>query len=290
VMPGKDVTVQLSAWDTDFYLDVGDFVILDYRAVSDYFNHYANPMQRIAERVVIKSVNPGAKSFTCDVLRPHNTGERVTALYRREPEKNRLFSPVWGEFANPRGASNAPNNVHIDHNTFTTAIPGYADRYRGIIYFAGAACSPQYGTPDPRAQGFEFTNNVVNLGSDGITGEDPSGVFNYGVPENDLLRVLNAPSFLNNAFYDNDSFPSGFRQGMLSLNGLPADNNFYVDHATGTSYFENWNGGNGGNYQLVGSGTAPTDEHPWTNAGSDGTDIGNRRWYWHTDGSGGPGP
>jgi hypothetical protein len=104
-----------------------------------------------------------------------------------------------------------------------------------------------------------FTNSIVNAGPYSIwsTGTGPTSCAYYDVPLTTVTTCFSPYAFSNNVIIN---APAAFPPSKW-----PAGNSF-VTSAAGAQ-FANFNGGNGGNYQLLAS-------SPLKNAASDGKDIG----------------
>lgn len=142
-------------------------------------------------------------------------------------------------------AANSLNNVMVNH------ITGFPDPASRIIDLGNMIS-------DPQMYGFTFTNNIVGqvLYPIWSTGGGTSNCAYYNVPLPSLNSCFTSYKFADNAIVQPLSFgPSKW----------PASN--YFPTTVTAIQFTNFNGGNGGNYQLL-SGS------PYKNAASDGKDIG----------------
>ena len=142
-------------------------------------------------------------------------------------------------------SNNALNTVTIDH---VTAFPDPS----GSLMFVGNSVrtAPMYG--------LVFTNNLVLTANHPVwnTGGDQScGA--KDVPVITVKRCFTTFTFQNNGLI---ASPPAFPPSSW-----PADNMF--PPTVDTVGFTNYNNGNGGNYQLLPS-------SPYTNAGTDGKDLG----------------
>ena len=116
-----------------------------------------------------------------------------------------------------------------------------------------------FTTVNPKMPGFEFTNNIVNGGSATIqtTGGGTANCAYHPAPLTVLEACFDPYGFSHNAviatplFFSPSKYPSG---NLFPISAVAVQ-------------FVNYNGGNGGNYQLQST-------SPYKNAGSDGKDLG----------------
>ena len=142
-------------------------------------------------------------------------------------------------------SANSLNNVSVNH------ITGFPDPASRIIDLGN-------NISDPPMYGFTFTNNIVSQVMYPIwsTGGSTTNCAYYDVPLPSLNSCFTSYNFTDNAIVQPLAYgPSKW----------PASN--YFPTTISAIQFANFNGGNGGNYQLL-SGS------PYKNAASDGKDIG----------------
>jgi hypothetical protein len=143
--------------------------------------------------------------------------------------------------------ANSLNNVSINH------VTGFSDPNATFLMLGNSNNAPPM-------YGFTMNNSIIGQS---------------------LYPVWSTGGLTNCAFYDvplislNACFPAGYSFSHNALIGVnlgnypaskwPAGN--YLQSTATTAGFVNFNGGNGGNYQLLSS-------SPYTNAATDGKDLG----------------
>ncbi|MGA7220740.1 MAG: putative Ig domain-containing protein [Candidatus Sulfotelmatobacter sp.] len=152
-----------------------------------------------------------------------------------------------GDFAQISVSAGAPllQNVTINH---VTAFPPSTMAMIGDMTATSG-----------KMKNFVFTNSIVNTGSYPVwsTGNGPTNCAYNDQPLSTFKACFNPYSFVNNALIGS---PSQYPPSLWpSGNFFPA--------STGTVQFIDYNGGNGGDYQLQSS-------SPYKGAGTDGLDLG----------------
>jgi hypothetical protein len=141
---------------------------------------------------------------------------------------------------------NVLNTVTINH------VTGFSDPVHRVLTLLGLPGNPQMW-------GFVVTNSILGLGSQTITsaGGGPTACAASDLPLRSFDACFRTYTFSHNAIIGSS----------LAFNPTlwPAGNTFPAN-ATGVK-FTNFNNANGGNYQLLPS-------SPYSNAGSDGKDLG----------------
>jgi hypothetical protein len=143
--------------------------------------------------------------------------------------------------------TNSLNSVSIDH------ITGFPDPTNSIILLGNAASAPPM-------YGFSMTNSIIGQSLYPIW--STGGTTNCAasdVPVTSLTACFPAGyTFTHNAFI-------AVNQGNYPQTKWPAGN--FMQPTAATAGFVNYNGGNGGNYQLLSS-------SPYRSAATDGKDLG----------------
>lgn len=172
-------------------------------------------------------------------------GERYSIHDIVVDDINGTFYNGSGEFAQVSTSAGAPllQSVMINH---VTAFPPSTLLMVGDELSASGAM-----------KNFTFTNNLVNAATYPIWSTGEGGAANcayYDVPLTTFVTCFTTSTFSSNAFITpptGSSWPAG---------------NFFPKSAASVQ-FTNYNGGNGGNYQLLPS-------SPYKNKGTDGKDLG----------------
>jgi hypothetical protein len=142
--------------------------------------------------------------------------------------------------------TNPVNTVTINH------ITGFPDANGGIMFIGNKLAYPEM-------YGFVFTNSIVTTGSYPVwsTGGGDASCANSSTPLTSLGKCFSTYTFNSNALI---AAPPHFAPPLWPTGNLFGPNPNDVG-------FTQYNGGNGGNYELLST-------SPYKNMGSDGKDLG----------------